>query len=65
MNRLTIAVRIKYTDNINPDNSFDTQFSRYEDYQSTKNLAEVEDELIQLIVEQLVEDIFNKAFVNW
>jgi hypothetical protein len=65
LNRLTISVRVKFTNSINPDESYDSQFSRYEDYPSSQNLADVEDELIQLIVEQLIEDIFNKAFVNW
>ncbi len=65
LNRLTITVRVKYTNNVNPDASFDTSFSRYEDYPSSKDLSQVEDELIDQIVEQLVEDIFNKAFVNW
>ena len=33
--------------------------------QALVGLTDVEDELIDLIVEQIVEDIFNKAFVNW
>lgn len=65
LNRLTITIKVKFTDNINPDNSFDSSFSRYEDYSSTKNLADVEEELIELIVDNILEDIFNKAFVNW
>jgi len=65
LNRLTIAIRVKYTNSFNPDESFDTQFSRYEDYSSASNLSDVEDDLIELIVENIIEDIFNKAFVNW
>ena len=65
LNRLTITVRVKYTNNFNPDLSFDNSFSRFEDYDSSKDLSQVEDELIGLLVEQLVEDIFNRAFVNW
>lgn len=65
LNRLTITVLVKYTNNVDPDASFETQFSRYEDYPSSQNLADVEDDLIELIVENIIEDIFNKAFVNW
>lgn len=65
LNRLTITIRVKFTNTVNPDESFDSSFSRYEDYSSSKNISDVEDDLIDLIVEQLVEDIFNKAFVNW
>jgi hypothetical protein len=65
LNRLTITVRVKFDNAVEPDKSFDTSFSKYEDYDSSKDPSSVEDELIKLIVEQLVEDIFNKAFVNW
>ena len=65
MNRLTITVKVKYTNYMEPDLDFDTNFSRYEDYSSSLNLSDVESSLIELIVENLMEDIFNKAFVSW
>jgi len=65
LNRLTITIQVRYTNTFNPDESFETNFTRYEDYESSKNLSDVEDELIDLILEQILEDIFNKAFVNW
>jgi len=64
-NRLTITVRVKYTNYIEPDLDYDSSFSRYEDYDASQNLADVENELIELILENLIEDIFNKAFVSW
>lgn len=64
-NRLTITVRVKYTNLMEPELDFDTSFSRYEEYDSSANLSDVENELIELIVEYLVEDIFNRAFVSW
>ena len=64
-NRLTISVRVKYTNLVEPELDFDTSFSRYEEYDSSANLTDVENELIELIVEYLVEDIFNRAFVSW
>jgi hypothetical protein len=65
-NRLTITVRVKYTNVVEPELDFDTSFSRYEDYDATESLSgDVESELINLIVENLVIDIFNQAFVSW
>ena len=64
-NRLTIGIRVIYTDNMNPDNNFESEFSRFEDYDSGSNLADVENELIDLILENILEDIINRAFVNW
>jgi len=65
MNRFTVTVRVKYTNSVDTDLSFDQTFSRYEDYDSSLNLSDVEQDLVEKIVEMIVEDIFNKAFVNW
>jgi hypothetical protein len=64
-NRFTISVKVKFTNAVNPDNSFEQTFSRYEDYSSNLDLSAVEKELSDKIIEMLVEDIFNQAFVNW
>lgn len=64
-NRFTISVKVKFTNAVNPDNSFDQTFSRYKDYNSNLDLSAVEKEYSDDIVEMLVEDIFNQAFVNW
>ena len=64
-NRLTMVLRVKYTNNVEPDLSFDKRFSRHEDYESSQTLSQVEDELNELILDQLVQDIFEEAFVNW
>jgi hypothetical protein len=65
MNRFTISIRVRFTNSIEPDFSFDQTFSRYADYDSSLELSAVEQELSMNIVEELIEDIFNKAFVNW
>jgi hypothetical protein len=64
-NRFTISVRVKFTNSVDPELSFEQSFSRYEDFDSSIDLTQVEKELSDKIVELLVEDIFNKAFVNW
>ncbi|MBQ2423501.1 MAG: LptE family protein [Alistipes sp.] len=64
-NRLTISVKVKFTNAIDDKMSFNRNFSAYADYDSTKLLTEVEGELIPQIVEQLVTDIFQAAASNW
>ena len=65
MNRFTISVKVKFTNVIEPDLSFEQTFSRYEDYDSNIDLNQVEKELSDKIIELIIEDIFNKAFANW
>ncbi len=64
-NRFTITVKVKFTNSVDPNLSYEQSFSRYEDYNSNLDLSQVEKELSDKIVDLLVEDIFNKAFVNW
>jgi hypothetical protein len=65
MNRLTITVEVSFTNTIDDSQSFKSSFSRYQDYTSTQDLNTVKDGLIDEINEMLVQDIFNKAVVNW
>lgn len=64
-NRLTITVKVKFTNMLDDKMSFNKTFSAYSDYDSTKLLTEVEGDLITEIVEQLVTDIFQAAASNW
>jgi len=65
MNRLSITVKVKFTNTIDPKRDFDASFTRYEDYSSSQDLSAVKDQLISQIDDALVDDIFNKAVVNW
>jgi hypothetical protein len=66
MNRLTITLDVTFTNTIDDKLSFESQkFSRYADYSSSQNLTEVQDALIDDISQLLIEDIFNKAVINW
>ena len=65
LNRLTIRVKVRFTNVIDPDNSFNREFSAFADYESTKLLTEVQSELDEQIVEEIVTDIFQAAASNW
>ena len=65
MNRLTVTVKVRFSNRIDDTKDFEQTFSRYEDYPSNQDLNAVQESLTATIVDQLVEDIFNKALVNW
>lgn len=65
MNRFSITVKVKYVNNTDPDLSFEQSFTRYQDYNGALELSAVEANLAEEITKMLVEDIFNRAFVNW
>ncbi len=65
LNRLTIRVSVDFYNNKKKEDGWSQNFSRFADYESDQNLSSIEDELIEEINDQLVDDIFNKALVNW
>ncbi len=65
LNRLTISVMVKFINTKDPKQDFETSFSRFADYSASQNFATVEQDLISQINSQLVDDIFNRAMVNW
>ena len=65
LQRLKITVNIRFTNKQDPTQDFETSFSRFQDYNSQQRLADVEETLIEIINEELAQDIFNKAVVNW
>ena len=63
--RLTITVRVKYTDNRKDTNNIDQSFSAYRDFDATELLVDVKDQLCEEISKELVDLIFNATLGNW
>lgn len=61
--RLTITVHVKYNYPGDKKDSYEQDFSRFTDF--TGDINSQEQALINIVVQQLTEDIFNKAFANW
>jgi len=64
-NRLTISIQIKFKNRLDEKANFTETFTRFADFAANQTLQSVEAKLIEEIGDQLANDIFNKAFVNW
>jgi hypothetical protein len=64
-NKLTVTVKIQFSDKKHPEEDFDKSFSAYSEYDSNNTLDAVESSLCAEIIEKLVEDIFNAAVAQW
>ena len=63
--RLTITVRVRYTNNKNQALSKDLSFSAYRDFSSSELLTDVQDELCNQICKDLADLIFNATLGDW
>ncbi len=61
--QLTITVSVKYVNNLDKKDNFESSFSKALPF--TGDINSQEQTLIAAINKQLTEDIFNKAFANW
>lgn len=64
-NRLTISVKITFTNRLHPEDNLEKSFSQFSEFDSSISFDSVESSLSQEIVEKLVEDIFNATVAQW
>lgn len=62
---LTIRVNVKFTNNTNHAEDFEQSFSGSADYESSRQLTDVQDELIDQINEDIIDQIFNATVARW
>lgn len=66
LQRLSITVSVDYINIYEDEKSFqNSAFSFFEDFPANRNLADVENDLIRNIFEQIIFDIFNKTVADW
>jgi hypothetical protein len=64
-NRLTIHVAIEYSNHLEAKDEWQKTFSHFADFPTDQDLLQVQDDLITIIFNQILEDVFNQAFNNW
>ena len=63
--KLTVRVQVHFTNNINPEESFDKTYSAYQTFDSSKLLTDVQDELCAVIITEIAENIYNDTVAKW
>ncbi len=63
--KLTITIKVRFVNTKDQKQSFESTMSAYQSFQSSRNITEVQDELMAEIVKELSETIFNRTVANW
>ena len=64
-NRLSVTIKVSFTNRFDPKADFEQSFTRFKDYDASRDFSSVESALVSEIVTELCDDIFNKSVVNW
>lgn len=64
--RLTITVKVKYTNKLDPtgESDFEQSFTQFQDFPGA-DVTAFEAKINADIIKMLTEDVYNKAFANW
>lgn len=63
--RLTIGVKVDFVNTKDEKQNFSQVFPFYQDFNQNQSLSSVESELVDVIFNQIVFDIFTKTTSNW
>ena len=63
--KLTITVRVRYSNRVNPDKDFEQSFSAYREFDANQMLQQVQDGLSKEIIDELVDQIYNATVADW
>jgi len=63
--KLTITVKVRFTNNIEPSESFEKTYTAYQTFDSNKLLTDVQDELCSIMVTEIAESIYNDTVAKW
>lgn len=63
--KLTISIRVRFTNNVKPEESFEKTYSAYQTFDSSRLLTDVQDELCQTMITELTENIYNDTVAKW
>ena len=62
---LSVTVTVRFTNNTNHAEDFERQFTSTQTYDSTLSLNSVQEDLVEKIIKDIVDQIFNATVANW
>lgn len=63
--QLKMTVNVRFVNNTKHEEDFERQFSATADYDSSQQLTAVQEELVQQMINDIVDQIFNATVANW
>ena len=63
--KLQMSVNVKFTNRVNPSENFEERFTASQVFSNMNTINQVQDELNKLIIEDIVNQIFNRTVANW
>lgn len=63
--KLTVTVNVRFTNNANPEDDFEKKYSAFQSFDSNRMLTDVQDELLAIMLEDIIDNIYNDTVAKW
>ncbi len=63
--KLTITVKVRFTNNIAPEESFEKTYTAYQTFDASQMLNDVQDELCTTMIAEIADQIYNDTVAKW
>jgi hypothetical protein len=63
--KLTITVKVRFTNNVAPEESFEKTYTAYQTFDASQMLTDVQDELCNTMVAEIADQIYNDTVAKW
>ena len=63
--KLTITVKVRFTNNVAPEESFEKTYSAYQTFDASQMLSDVQEELCNTMITEIAEQIYNDTVAKW
>lgn len=63
--KLTLTIRVRFTNNVNPEESFEKTYTAFQTFDANRLLTDVQEELCATMITEITENIFNDTVAKW
>ena len=63
--KLTVTNNVRFTNNVNSEDDFEKKYSAFQSFDSNRMLTDVQDELLTVIIDDIIDNIYNDTVAKW
>ena len=63
--RLTVTIRVRFTNQVTPEDDFEQSFSAYQEFDNSRPIESVQEELTDFIIKEIIDQIYNATVAKW
>lgn len=63
--KLTLTIKVRFTNNVDPNESFEKTYSAFQIFDSSALLTDVQEELCNTMITEIAENIYNDTVAKW